>query len=142
MRKCLLAFFSTFLLIGLLGCSESKDAGLVQIDFTTFEKMTKGELDGFILPVNDYEKISLEYIQKALEKNDAATIFLYYTFQPDGKDGEILERQQYVSNSNMRKNDLYFIKDGEIKENLNLDGYNGEELTKEIEYLLEVYKNE
>lgn len=134
--KVLLIFV---LLLILVGCSNREDTGIVQIDYATFEQLADGQLNGFVIPVNDYEKINIDYIEDALEKSNDAKIYLYNTLQPNGKDGETEKRETYGYGSKMKKNDLYYISNGKVQDVINLDGYSGTELTMQIEHLIEVH---
>lgn len=141
MKKMLLWITAILTVCILSGCTNDKDkaTGLVQIDFETLEQFINGEKDGFLIPTQDIENIKPEYIKNALENNKDVTIYLYNTYQPEGKDGKKAEKQQYGYGSKMPKNELYYLSNGEVIENLDLGKFEGTELTKQIEHFLEVH---
>ena len=125
---------SLLVLAGCGGATESVNGGsegLVQIDENVVNQLAEGEKDGFFLAVSDKEEYFVEILKEVAE-SEGVTINFYYTWQPDGADGEKVEAPVFDDISKFKKERLSYVKKGEILQYLDLDSYSAMELEEQI----------
>lgn len=118
-------------LLLLAGCGDGGDEGLVQVGEDVVNQLAEGEKDGFFLAVSDKEEYFMEILQEVAE-NEGALVNYYYTWQPDGADGEKVEAPVFDDISKFKKERLSYVKKGEVLQYIDLDSYKGVELQNQI----------
>lgn len=118
-------------LLLLAGCGDGGDEGLVQVDEDVVNQLAEGEKDGFFLAVDDKEEYFIEILQEVV-KNEGALVNYYYTYQPNGAESELSEKQVFKAINRFYKDRLYYVKDGEALQYIDLDSYKGLELQNQI----------
>lgn len=118
-------------LLLLAGCGDGGDEGLVQVDEDVVNQLVEGEKDGFFLAVSDKEEYFME-ILKGVAEDEGTLVNYYYTWQPDGADGEKVEAPVVDSISKFDLNRIYYVKDGEPLQYIRLSSYKGVELQNQI----------
>lgn len=118
------------------GATNSGSEGLVQIDEDVVNQLVEGEKDGFFLAVSDKEEYFMETLKEVAE-NEGATINYYYTWQPDGVDGEKVDSPVVEAINKFDLNRLYYVKDGEELQYIRLSSYKGVELQEQIQAFIQ-----
>lgn len=122
----------------LVGCSEETSKNtLSQIKNSDVNQMMDGKKDGILLVVKETDGEFESYVNKikniSEEKNKS--IMMYNTFQPDGK--ELVSRDAFEYTSELKGERLYFIKDGEVQDELNINILTGTQLNDEVEKFID-----
>lgn len=122
----------------LVGCSEETSKNtLTQIKDSEVDKMMNGKKDGILLVVKETDGEFESYVNKikniSEEKNKS--VKMYNTFQPDGK--ELVDRDTFEYTSELKGERLYFIKDGEVQDELNINVLTGTQLNDEVENFID-----
>lgn len=118
-------------LLLLAGCGDGGDEGLVQVGEDVVDQLVEGEKDGFFLAVSDKEEYHME-ILKGVAEDEGTLVNYYYTWQPDGADGEKVDTPVFKATSDFDLNRLYYVKDGEALQYIRLSSYKGVELQNQI----------
>lgn len=135
MKKRFLAV--VFLCLLLVGCgSGSSSKGVVQIGEDTVNQLVEGEKNGFFIAVSDKEEAFFPALTEIAESEDVLVSY-YYTYQPDGAEGEEVEKPAVKSIKKFDLNRLYYVKDGEIQQYIRLTSYAGLELQNQIRGFIE-----
>ena len=141
MKKRYLAVVFTCIcvFVFLVACGSNNGSGskgVIQIDEDTVNELVEGEKDGFFIAVSDKEE-SFFPILTEIAESEGVLVSYYYTYQPDGAEGEEVERQVFEATNKFNKNRLYYVKDGEIQQFIRLTSYTGLELQKQIRGFIE-----
>lgn len=122
----------------LVGCSEETSKNtLTQIKDSEVDKMMNGKEDGILLVVKETDGEFESYVNKikniSEEKN--TSVKMYNTFQPDGK--ELVHRDTFEYTSELKGERLYFIKDGKVQDELNINVLTGTQLNDEVDKFID-----
>lgn len=120
---------------------ENSQGDLIQIDFNTVHQFLDGEKDGFFLAVYDKEE-SFFYTLDDVVKDRGVLINYYYTYEPDGTDGDVVDRQVFNVSNKFDKNRLYYVKNGEVIDYIRLKSFAGLELSKRVGNFIDTYSEE
>lgn len=118
-------------LLLLAGCGDGGDEGLVQVGEDVVNQLAEGEKDGFFLAVSDKEEYFME-ILKGVAEDEGTLVNYYYTYQPNGAESELSEKQVFKATNKFDKSRLYYVKDGEPLQYIRLSSYKGVELQNQI----------
>lgn len=138
MKKTLslsLLLLSIFLLSA---CGKSEEA-LNQISEDDVEKIYDGEMNGFFVATQNTDESYFGTLEDVLEDNNTAAYF-YNTYQPDGKDSELVENQKFSLANRFDRNKLYYVKDGEVFEPIRLKNSTGLQLAEQIQDYIDAHK--
>lgn len=76
----------------LVACNDNNDKGIIQVDFETVQQFTDGEKNGFFLAVSDKEENFISNLESVANDKEVS-INYYYTYEPEGENGEVSEKQ-------------------------------------------------
>lgn len=139
MKKMIVA---PFLVMALSACSSS--GGLQQVGKDEVGSLIDGSESGFLFVISDKEEEYMPYVEDAVEKSKAEVNY-YYTYQPDGEDGETVEKQVFEDdvdvNNDLDKNHLYYLENGKVSDPIRLTSYDeGAELSARIQDFIEIHE--
>ena len=138
MKKLYSAIFLAMLL--LVGCSSGSgsgnNSGIVQVDSDTVNQFVDGEKNGFFVAVSDKEESFFSTLEE-VAKDKNTLVNYYYTYEPNGADGEVSEKQVFNVSNKFDKNRLYYVKDGEVIDFIRLTSFAGLELSEQIENFIQ-----
>lgn len=127
-----------FLIISLLiGCSDN-DTGLQTASIDDIQYKLDEKSSGFIVITNETEAPFLDEVQTALlEKQQTANLFNVFYNDGESKNTDGLSKNPF--NFEMPfVNTMYYIKDGEVFEEFNLDRYEGLRQQEELSLFLDI----
>jgi hypothetical protein len=124
-----------FLLVG-CGSGSGNNSGIVQVDSDTVNQFVDGEKNGFFVAVSDKEESFFSTLEE-VAKNKNSLVNYYYTYEPNGADGEVSEKQVFNVSNKFDKNRLYYVKDGEVIDFIRLTSFAGLELSEQIENFIQ-----
>ena len=127
-----------FLIISLLiGCSNN-DTGLQTASIDDIQYKLDEKSSGFIVITNETEAPFLDEVQTALlEKQQTANLFNVFYNDGESKNTDGLSKNPF--NFEMPSvNTMYYIKDGEVFEEFNLDRYEGLRQQEELSLFLDI----
>lgn len=132
--------YSTILLAMLLlvGCSSENPSGIAQVDIDTVNQFVDGNQSGLFVAVSDKEEGFFPTLEE-VAKDRNTLVNYYYTYEPNGADGEVSENQVFNVSNKFDKNRLYYVKDGEVIDFIRLTSFTGLELSKQIENFIDTY---
>lgn len=122
----------------LVACNDNNDKGIIQVDFETVQQITDGEKNGFFLAVSDKEENFISNLESVANDKEVS-INYYYTYEPEGENGEVSEKQIFNVANKFDKNRLYYVENGEVIEFIRLTSFTGLELSKQIENFIDKY---
>lgn len=122
----------------LVACNDNNDKGIIQVDFETVQQFTDGEKNGFFLAVSDKEENFISNLESVANDKEVS-INYYYTYEPEGENGEVSEKQVFNVANKFDKNRLYYVENGEVIEFIRLTSFTGLELSKQIENFIDKY---
>jgi len=124
----------------LVGCSSGSgsgnNSGIVQVDSDTVNQFVDGEKNGFFVAVSDKEESFFSTLEE-VAKDKNTLVNYYYTYEPNGADGEVSEKQVFNVSNKFDKNRLYYVKDGEVIDFIRLTSFAGLELSEQIENFIQ-----
>lgn len=117
----------------------NNDPALNQISEDDVKEIYEGNTNGFFVATQNVDESYFETLEEVLKDNDE-TAYLYNTYQPEGKDSELVDKQKFDLANRFDRNKLYYIEDGEVFEPIRLKSLTGLELTKQIQGYIDNHK--
>ena len=136
-------FFKGIIIIScftlLIGCGKTGDV-LFYSSTQDIQNFLNEQQTGFIIVTNETDASFLDEVQTALLENKQ-TAQLFNVFYNDGKDKNSDGLSKNPFNFELPSvNAIYYIKDGIVSEQYDLEMYTGLEQTKELNHFLDVNK--
>jgi uncharacterized protein YcfL len=128
LKKLYSAIFLAMLLLVGCGSGSGNNSGIVQVDSDTVNQFVDGEKTGFFVAVSDKEESFFSTLEE-VAKDKNTLVNYYYTYEPNGADGEVSEKQVFNVSNKFDKNRLYYVKDGEVIDFIRLTSFAGLELS-------------
>ena len=123
----------------LVACSSSEsENGLVQINDDTVDQFISGEKNGLFVAVYDKEESFFSTLEE-VAKDRNTLVNYYYTYEPNGADGEVSDKQVFNVSNKFDQNRLYYVEDGEVVDFIRLTSFTGLELSGQIENFIDTY---
>lgn len=138
--KRLLSLSLTILSISLLSaCGNSERSTLNQVSEDEVKEIYDGEMNGFFVATQNVDESYFETLEEVLQENGEEAYF-YNTYQPEGKDSEVVDNQKFDLANRFDRNKLYYVEDGEMYEPIRLQSLTGLELAKQIQAYIDIHK--
>ena len=138
-----MSFFKGIIIIScftlFIGCGKTGDV-LSHSSTQDIQNFLNEQQTGFIIVTNETDASFLDEVQTALLENKQ-TAELFNVFYNDGKDKNSDGLSKNPFNFELPSvNAIYYIKDGIVSEQYDLEMYTGLEQTKELNHFLDVNK--
>jgi LPS O-antigen subunit length determinant protein (WzzB/FepE family) len=138
MKKILSLSLLLLSIILLSACGKSDEA-LNQISEEDVQKIYDGEMNGFFVATQNADESYFETLEEVLQENNTSAYF-YHTYQPEGKDSELVDKQKFDLANRFDRNKLYYVKDGEVFDPIRLKSLTGLELAEQIQGYIDTHK--
>jgi len=125
--------------ISLLASCGKDESALNQISEDSVQEIYDGKTNGFFVATQNVEESYFETLEEVLKENNTSAYF-YNTYQPEGADTEVVDKQKFDLANRFDRNKLYYVKDGEVHDPIRLKSLTGLELSKEIQSYIDTHK--
>ena len=123
----------------LSACGNSEGSTLNQISEDEVKEIYDGEKNGYFVAAKSVDESYFETLEEVLEENGEEA-YIYNTYQPEGKDTELVDKQKFDLANRFDRNKLYYIEDGEMSEPIRLQSLTGIELAEQIQAYIDTHK--
>lgn len=125
--------------ISFLGCSDTSDV-YIHASTQDIQEFLNEQNTGFIIITNETNASFLDEVQTILQEKQQQTL-LFNVFYNDGKNKNSDELSKNPFNFEMPTvNSIYYIEDGKVLDEFDLDKYKGLEQQTELNHFLDIDK--
>ena len=123
----------------LSACGNSEGSTLNQISEDEVKEIYDGKTNGFFVATQNADESYFETLEEVLQENGEEAYF-YNTYQPEGKDTELVDNQKFDLANRFDRNKLYYVEDGEMSDPIRLQSSTGLELAEQIQAYIDTHK--